>query len=104
LPQRKENIFILKNHPTSKDAESLISLSLDKVNMSDEEFAEKVVHWEKFLSDTIVKFVSYDEDMYAFVKEGETTHNKHGKKMKDGESCAKASDWYDELDKMAGGV
>jgi hypothetical protein len=101
---RKRVKDVLMNYPASKDAESLISLGLDKDGISDENFAEKIVHWEKFLSHTIVQFVSYDENMYDFVKEGETTHNKHGKKMKSGEPCAKASDWYNELDKMAEGV
>jgi hypothetical protein len=107
--RRKRVKDILMNHPASKDAESLISLGLDKDGISDEKFAEKIVHWEKFLSHTIVQFVSYDENMYDFVKEGETTHDKHGKTThnkhgKKTKPCAKASDWYNELDKMAEGV
>ena len=51
-----------------------------------------------------VRFVRYDEVMYDYVKDGETTRNAHGKARKQNsrgeytESPALASTWYDILD------
>lgn len=104
LSRSRENIQqILENRPDSHDAENLRSLGLDDENMTDNELAEKVVYWEGFYHSRLVEFVNYDDDMYDFVKAGETTRNKHGNKKKNCELCAMASDWYDKHDQMVGG-
>jgi hypothetical protein len=58
---------------------------------------------EGFFKQNAVKFVHYDENMYNFCSVGETTHDKDGKLVtKTKKDCAKASDWYDVTDQIAG--
>ena len=103
IPNTKEDIRdILTYEPESFDADRLRSLGLDDENLSDREFAEKLVQWEGFFHQHPVKFVRYDEEMYNFVKEGETTRDKDGKLVsKSSKQCARASDWYNELDQRS---
>ena len=76
---------------------------LDNVDISDIEFAKRLVHYDDFYGSYAIKFVSYDESMYSFVKEGETTKNKYNKTRAPGEPCAKASDWYNVMDQQVEG-
>lgn len=67
--------------------------------MSLEDLASSVLlELNEFYRDKVINFVEYDETLYEYVKEGETTRNKHGKKRQPGEPCAKASDWYNIFD------
>jgi hypothetical protein len=93
---------VLEAEPDSGEAEELRSLGLDNEQLSNDEFVEKVVYWRGLLEQKYVKFVRYDEKMYDFIKDGETTRNKRGKKRKCGEPPALASDWYGDLDKRVG--
>lgn len=96
---------VLQDEPHSGDAETLRKLGLDNDQLTDSKFAEKLVNWPGFMSHKIVKFVEYDELMYSFVKTGETAHDKDGKMVKSSRlPCAKASDWYGELDQMVAGL
>lgn len=96
---------ILETEPRSSEAATLRSLGLDNEDLTAYEFVEKAVHWQGFMTHEIVKFVRYDEHMYNFVKSGETTHDKTGILVsKSGNSCAKASDWYDEMDRTVVGL
>ena len=100
---RREQIErILKYDPDSSDAIRLRELGLDNPKLTPEEIADRIVNWEGFHKSKPVQFVSYDEDMYSFVSPGETTRNSSGIKKKEGEPCAKASDWYAKLDMMVG--
>jgi hypothetical protein len=98
--RRKKIKRILKEGPAGEAAE-LRKLGSDNERLSDIEFGKLVVHWQGFMRQAgIVKFVRYDEDMYNFVKVGETTRDKDGILVsKSGAPRAKASDWYDEFDR-----
>ena len=63
-----------------------------------EELAKIMVQLDEFHGETTIRFVEYKEEMYDFVKDGETSRNAQGKPRKNGEPCAKASDWYSCLD------
>ena len=93
---------ILEYSPESSDAIKLRELGLDNQNLTKDEIADRLVNWEGFHQSNPVQFVSYDEDMYSFVQPGETTRNSSGIKKREGEPCAKASDWYAKLDTMVG--
>jgi hypothetical protein len=74
-------------------------------DMSLEDMAQKIVlNMNEFFGDHVIKFVGYDEQIYEYVKAGETTKNASGKSRRRGkngkycEPCAKASDWYNKLD------
>lgn len=77
---------------------------MEDQNLTNQDFVKKVARWEKFYEHTPVEFVRYDEDMYEFVKQGETTHDADGKLAKStGKPCANASDWYAVLDQIVDG-
>jgi hypothetical protein len=96
LSRRDEIKRIIEDEPGSRKAQALRSLSLDNDKLSIQEFAEKIVH--EFLSHTPIKFVRYNEGMYDFMKDGETTRGNDGQLGKDsGKPPAKAADWYTEL-------
>lgn len=104
VDMRREQIErILENSPNSGDAEKLRSLGFDE-HLTNDEFVDRLVNWEGFYGSEILQFVFYDEEMYNFVKVGETTRNKRGVMKKEGEPCALASDWYAKLDQMAAGL
>lgn len=63
-------------------------------NMADKEIANVIVRLDEHYSARGVVFDHYDENVYDFVKAGETSKNAQGKKRRAGEPCAKASDWY----------
>ena len=63
-------------------------------NLSDEKLASLLLWLDEFRTSKPIRFVRYDEKVYNYVKDGETTKNAMGKKRGDGENCAKASDWY----------
>ena len=68
-------------------------------DMSLEDMASSVLlKLNEFYADKVIRFVEYDETVYEYIKEGETTRNAEGKKRRPGEACAKASDWYRILD------
>lgn len=102
IPEERENIEdILENEPNSARANRLKELGLHQ-QLNNADFVEKLVNWEEFCPQRMVKFVRYDEAMYDFMKDGLTNRDKDGKKVNDtGKARAKASDWYDELDRHA---
>ena len=65
-----------------------------------ETLAEIVVRLDEFRETEPIKFLSYDENVYNYVCKGETTKNSRAKKKRDGEPCAKASDWYAHFDQQ----
>ena len=70
------------------------ALGLDNEQLSEIEFTKRLVYLDEYYELSSIKFVEYDEEMYEFVKDGETTKNCHNKPRKSGEECAKALDWY----------
>ena len=74
------------------------ALGLDRQDLSNEAFAEKLLELDEFYNFDIIEFVSYDEEVYNFVKDGETTKTKFNRKRKAGDAPCKASDWYAYLD------
>jgi len=79
------------------------ALGLNNTNLSDNEFAERLVHYDDFYSSYTIKFVTYDESVYNFVKRGETTEDKNNNSRKEGKPCAKAIDWYNIMDQQVVG-
>ena len=89
-----------KSKPKDRATLSAKDLGLydPKRKLSQVQFAEKLVDWDDFYRSNQIVFKHYDETIYDFVKDGETTKNKNNKKREAGEPCAKASDWYAILD------
>ena len=67
-------------------------------SMTNEEFAKLMIEIDEFHEERIMTFVEYDEKIYDFVKDGETTRNAKGQTRHFEEPCAKASDFYAYLD------
>ena len=83
----------------ASDAAKARALGLDNPELSDIEFAKRLIHYDPFYGSYAIKFVRYDEEMYNFVKKGMTNKNKDNKMRASGETtCAKASDWYNIMD------
>mmetsp|Transcript_20299 Transcript_20299/g.40774 ORF Transcript_20299/g.40774 Transcript_20299/m.40774 type:complete len:174 (-) Transcript_20299:1113-1634(-) len=76
------------------------ALGLDDEELSNICIAKRLVYFDDFYESYSIKFVRYDEDMYNFCKEGETTKNKSNRKRHPEEPCAKADDWYAIFDQM----
>ena len=100
-----------KKYPYPKEIAAR-ALALGFYNtISLEEFAKKIyVELDERYEEDIVEFVEYSEDMYNYVKDGESNRDAMGKSRTkkysrkkiwndsfDGE-CAKASDWYNKYD------
>jgi len=96
--KEREDRIDRESHERASDAAKARALGLDNEDLSHIEFAELLVHYDDFYGSLAIQFVSYDEEMYKYVKEGRTTKNKHNKKRAEGEPCAKASDWYNIMD------
>lgn len=93
---------VLKYEPDSGEAKELRALGLDHEGLSSSEFVEKWVFWQRFLEHKSVRFVEYDEKMYAFCLDGLTTRDKDGGYVsKSGKPPAKAVDWYNELNQRS---
>jgi len=75
-------------------------LGLDDEELSNICIAKRLVYFDDFYGSYSIKFVRYDEDMYNFCKEGETTKNKSNRKRHPEEPCAKADDWNAIFDQM----
>lgn len=91
--EREERLERESREKASRAAKAR-ALELDKEELPDNTFVERLVEWDPFYENKAIEFVRYDEEMYNFVKEGETTKNKLNKKRNRGEPCALASDWY----------
>lgn len=82
---------------------SATTVNKEKLLGAEMAFAEKLICYDDFYGTVAIKFHSYDEEVYNYVKAGETTKNKHNKKRAKGEECAKASDWYNIYDQRVEG-
>ncbi|KAL7543751.1 hypothetical protein ACHAXR_013443 [Thalassiosira sp. AJA248-18] len=80
------------------------ALRLDDGDLSNIDFAKRLTHYDDFYASYAIKFVSYDESMYNFVKDGMTTKNKRNKRREENEPCAKALDWYNIDDQQLEGI
>ena len=75
IPEEREKIEdILENEPNSARANRLKELGLHQ-QLNNAEFVEKLVKWEEFCPQRMVKFVRYDEAMYDFIKDGLTNRD-----------------------------
>jgi hypothetical protein len=108
-PATAAPLWMIKDRlPTSAELEDVSPVSLAararafgfRPGISTKKLAEIVVRLDEFHLSKPIKFVSYDESVYNYVCAGETTRNPRGKQKRDGEPCAKASDWYAHLDQQ----
>mmetsp|Transcript_31674 Transcript_31674/g.66157 ORF Transcript_31674/g.66157 Transcript_31674/m.66157 type:complete len:246 (+) Transcript_31674:961-1698(+) len=70
------------------------ALGMDDEELSEFDIAKRLVHFDDYYETQSIYFVRYDEDMYNFCKDEKTKKNKHNKRRKPDEPCAKARDWY----------
>ena len=98
--KEREERLDRESREKASDAAKARALGLDNKDLSEMEFAKRLVHYDDFYGSYSIKFVNYDEEMYDFVKEGMTTKNKYNKKRAEDEPCANASDWYNIMDQQ----
>jgi len=101
--QEREDRIEKESKEKASSAAKARALGLNNTNLSDNEFAERLVHFDDFYSSYTIKFVCYDESVYNFVKRGETTKDKNNNSRKGGKPCAKAIDWYNIMDQQVVG-
>jgi HRD ubiquitin ligase complex, ER membrane component len=76
-------------------------------NITLAQLAKLLVEYDPFYESDIIEFIRYDEEIYNYVKAGETTKNYLNKSRKKGtdertKAAAKASDWYAIYDTYVG--
>ena len=69
-------------------------------DMPDKDLARLILEFDEFYKEKLIEFVGYNEEIYNYVKDGETTKNAKNKTRESCEPCAKASDWYAIIDQQ----
>ena len=78
--KERENRLDRESREKSMNAAKARALGLDDEDLTDIDFAKRLIHYDDFYGSYAIKFDRYDEEVYHFVKNGMTTKNEQTEK------------------------